>query len=368
MTKIIFYLTVFVLLLVSKLQAQDSNHKGEHAKQSFEAQVESISSNIENITKEEKSALKIEVEAINVELQNGKITKEQADKEKRKLAENRAKNIEVRVAVEQQKLGDLVQQKVDGKIAIVKEDSIEKAIKIKFYYGKKEIKENIKRKDSIRLIKLEKRKTSQIVLAGGFNNLITNNKLAHSDFYYLRSGFFEWGFTYNYRLFKDNNLFHLKYGITGVYNELYPTQNRYFVRDGKETKLESYPIDLNENKSYFKNVYVTIPVFLELDFSKKQEKNGLPFLKSQQGFRFGIGGFVGFQTNSKQFLRYEVDGLAIKERQKGNFNTNDFIYGVSTYLGYKATSLYLKYDLNPLFENNVVDQNNISLGVRFDFN
>ena len=36
--------------------------------------------------------------------------------------------------------------------------------------------------------------------------------------------------------------------------------------------------------------------------------------------------------------------------------------------GYKATSLYLKYDLNPLFENNTIDQNNISLGIRFDFN
>jgi len=28
--------------------------------------------------------------------------------------------------------------------------------------------------------------------------------------------------------------------------------------------------------------------------------------------------------------------------------------------------LYLKYDLNPLFKDNVIDQNNISLGLRFD--
>lgn len=356
MTKIIFYLTVFALLIVSKLQAQDSNHKGEQAEQTFEAQVKSISSKIENITKEEKSALKIEVEAVNVQLETGLISKEEADAKKQKLAENRAKNIEERVAVEQQKLEDLVQQKVDGKIKVADSTHTSYA----FYFPAMKV----KNKND----KTEKRTTSQFVLAFGANNLVTNRAVANSDFYYLRSGFFEWGFTYNYRLFKDNNLFHLKYGITGVYNELYPTQNRYFVRDGKETKLESYPIDLNENKSYLKNVYITIPVFLELDFSKKQEKNGLPFLKSQQGFRFGIGGFVGFQTNSKQFLRYEVDGLAIKERQKGNFNTNDFIYGVSTYLGYKATSLYLKYDLNPLFENNVIDQNNISLGVRFDFN
>ncbi len=368
MTKIIFYLTVFLLLFISNITAQELIVKSNQKESSFESQVKSISSKIENITKEEKSALKIEVEAVNVALEKGEISKEEAQSKKQKLAETRAKNIENRVAIEQENLKNLVQQKVDGNIAIVKKDSTEKAFKIKFYYGMKEIKENIKRKDSIKLIKLEKRRTSQIVLAGGFNNLITNNRLAHSDFYYLRSEFFEWGFTYNYRLFKDNNLFHLKYGITGVYNKLYPTQNRYFVIDGNETKLESYPIDLNKNKSYFKNVYLTIPVFLEFDFAKKQDKNGVPFLKSQQGLRFGIGGFVGFQTNSKQFLRYESDGLKIKEKQKGNFNTNNFIYGLSTYFGYKATSLYLKYDLNPVFENNAVDQNNISLGVRFDFN
>jgi hypothetical protein len=28
----------------------------------------------------------------------------------------------------------------------------------------------------------------------------------------------------------------------------------------------------------------------------------------------------------------------------------------------------LKYDLNPLFKDNAVKQNNVSLGLRFDFN
>jgi len=31
-------------------------------------------------------------------------------------------------------------------------------------------------------------------------------------------------------------------------------------------------------------------------------------------------------------------------------------------------SLYAKYDLNPLFQDNVVDEKNISLGLRFDLN
>jgi hypothetical protein len=34
------------------------------------------------------------------------------------------------------------------------------------------------------------------------------------------------------------------------------------------------------------------------------------------------------------------------------------------YLGYKDASLYVKYDLNPLFKD--TETSNISLGVRFD--
>ena len=44
------------------------------------------------------------------------------------------------------------------------------------------------------------------------------------------------------------------------------------------------------------------------------------------------------------------------------------LYTVSAYLGYGQTSLYVKYDLNPMFKNNNIDQNNVSLGIRFDFN
>ena len=59
--------------------------------------------------------------------------------------------------------------------------------------------------------------------------------------------------------------------------------------------------------------------------------------KIEKGFRFGIGGFVGYNTNSKQFLSYEENGYRINERQKGNWNVNDWNYGLSTYVGYKQT-------------------------------
>ncbi|MCI4441872.1 MAG: hypothetical protein JHC39_00050 [Lentimicrobium sp.] len=344
MTKIIFYITVFILLCISKIQAQET----------FESQVKSISSKIENITKEEKSALKIEVEAVNVQLETGLISKEEADAKKQKLAENRAKNIEARVAVEQQKLEDLVQQKVDGKL--VEKDSSRINL-IQINYDK-----NIFNKH-----KNEKRTTSQFVLAFGANNLVTNGAVANSDFYYWQSHFFEWGYTENTRIFKNDNLLHLKYGFSVMYNNICPTENRYFVTaDNSQTNLEVFPYELEDSR--FKNVYLVAPLHLEFDFSGNKSKFGTSSFSTHQGVRFGIGGYGGFRIKSKQKMYYHIDDDKIRIKTKGDFNANDFIYGVSTYLGYKATSLYLKYDLNPLFENNVVDQNNISLGVRFDFN
>jgi hypothetical protein len=358
MTKIIFYLTVFILLCLSKIHAQDQNHKGEQTKQTFESEVKSISTNIENITKEEKLALKNEVEAVNIELENGKITKEEADAKKQKLAETRAKNIEDRVAVEQENLKNLIQQKVDGKIT--GQDTIKKPAKLILTWEKGD-------KDYVKKPKPEKRTTSQFVLAFGFNNLVTDKAVANSDFYYWQSHFFEWGFTGNTRIFKYDNLLHLKYGFSVMYNNICPTDNRYFVPVGNnQTNLEVFPYELEDSR--FKNVYLVAPLHLEFDFSNNKSNSGNSSFATHKGLRFGLGGYSGFRIKSKQKLYYDQGDDKVRIKTKGNFNANDFIYGLSTYLGYKETSLYLKYDLNPLFENNDVDQNNISLGIRFDFN
>lgn len=355
MTKIIFYLTVFILLCISKMHAQDTAHKDKKAKKTFESEVKSISTKIENITEEEKSALKIEVEAVNVELENGKITKEEAETKKQKLAETRAKNIEDRVAVEQENIKNLIQQKVDGKIKVTDSTHTSYA----FYFPAMKV----KNKND----KTEKRTTSQFVLAFGANNLVTNKAVANSDFYYWQSHFFEWGFTENTRIFKNYNLLHLKYGFSVMYNNICPTDNRYFVTaTNSQTNLEVFPYELEDSR--FKNVYLVAPLHLEFDFSGKKSNYGNSSFSTHKGVRFGIGGYGGFRIKSKQKMYYNIDDDKIRIKTKGDFNANDFIYGVSTYLGYKETSLYLKYDLNPLFENNAVDQNNISLGVRFDFN
>jgi hypothetical protein len=355
MHRIIFYVVGLLCLLISKV----------HAQETFETRAKQISENIQKITKEEKEALKIEVDEINTLLEKGEISTATADQEKLKVAEKRAKNIETRVDEEEQKLASLVKDQVNGAIAPSK-DTI-KINKNRIYIAWERGDKSDKQKCEF---KGEKRTTSQFVFAAGLNNLVTEgdfSSLEDSDYRMWGSHFYEWGMTYNTRILKNSGLLHAKYGFSVMYNNLRATDNRYFVKDGNQTHLEEFAGNLTESR--LRNVQLVVPMHLEFDFSpKKLNDKGETIFRSHKGVRLGVGGYAGLNIKSKQILKYKEDDVRIKVRERGDFNASDFIYGLSTYVGYGETSLYLKYDLNTLFANNSVDQHNISLGLRFDFN
>jgi hypothetical protein len=347
-------LALFLCLFVSKIVAQENT---------FEARARAISIKIETITKTQKDSLKIEVEAINQKLDNKQLSVSEANAQKQLAADKRAANVESRVGALQQELNNLVQDKVDGKL---QSEYRKKSFSIKYDNGSKMTKEEgVQRNDSIYNIS-EKRTTSQFVFAFGVNNLITDGKVSDSDYQYLGSHFYEWGLTSNTRILEKSNLLHVKYGLSLMYNNLRPTDDRIFVKNGEQTNLETSVIDLKDSR--FRNVNLVVPVYFEFDFSKNKTKDDKPFFKSHQSVRIGFGGYVGTRIKSKQILKFEDNDQKNRLVTKGDFNTSNFIYGVGAYIGYKQTSLYVKYDLNPLFKDNVAKQNNISLGLRFDFN
>lgn len=352
MRNLIIYLAVYLCSIASSLNAQES----------FEVRAKAIASNIEKITKEEKEALKKNVEEVNVELDKNSITQQQADEKKMQLATASANNIENRIASEEAKLSELVKEKVEGKIATSGTKEVGRRKSISIYYG-----DDAKNKDSIRETKSEKRTTSQFVFATGVNNLVTDGTIANSELKYLGSHFYEWGFTYNTRIVKNNNIAHIKYGLSLQYNNLRPTDNRYYEVIGNQTFLQSATINLKDSR--FRNVNLVVPIHFELDFTKPKIVNDNKIFKSHDGFRIGFGGFAGVNVKTKQILKYDdALGNSVTQRSKGNYNTNDFVYGLSSYIGFGQTSLYVKYDLNTLFTDNIVKQNNISLGLRFDLN
>ena len=363
------------LKIVQDSIAETGPNKGrDHTILAFETRAKAISNEIKTIVAKEKDALKDDIQLIEKDLEKGIISKEQAEALKLKKAQEHANAIDTKVAVEQEKLEQLVQDKVDGKVEDAEDyrskgrtivlgnnpNSIGSKTEInvtsmKVYSGQ----EDKEKRQS-------KRTTSQLVFAAGLNNVATNGSAEKSDFKYLGSHFYELGVTYNTRILEKSNLLHAKYGLSLMYNNLRATDNRNYVVKGNQTILEINT--LQQEDSRFKNVNLVFPVYLEFDFTKTQDRDGKTYYKTHDSFRFGVGGFVGVNLKSKQYINYKSDSYKSRVITRGDFDTSNFIYGLSTYIGYKATSLYLKYDLNPLFKDNVIDQNNVSLGIRFDFN
>ncbi|MEC5165184.1 hypothetical protein RCH18_000909 [Flavobacterium sp. PL11] len=341
---------------------------------SFEKRAKAIADEIKLITDSEKKALKGEVEAIDDDVSRGLLSKEKGEALKLEKASVRATTIETKVGIEEAKLNQLIQDRVDGKL---EDERNKKGGRMIMLGGSNtEIGQN---QTEINIASLKvydgnedkknrqsKRTTSQMVFAAGLNNVVTNDKIGNSDFRYLGSHFYELGVTYNSRIAENNNLLHAKYGLSLMYNNLRPTDNRSFVANGKQTDLAIDSRDLTDSR--LRNVYLIAPLHLEFDFSGNKDSNGKKFFRTHNSFRLGLGGYAGINLKSKQITKYDSNDLKVSNKVKGDFNSNDFIYGLSTYIGYQSTSLYLKYDLNPLFKDNVVKQNNVSLGVRFDFN
>ncbi|HEY0091251.1 MAG TPA: hypothetical protein VGB43_02090, partial [Flavobacterium sp.] len=203
--------------------------------------------------------------------------------------------------------------------------------------------------------------TSQFVYSIAFNSLVTGERI-DSDYEAYVGAYYEWGVSFTTRVLNKSNLLQAKYGLSLMYNNLESSDDFYWVRNGDVTNFVESNINLDHSR--LRNVYLGLPLHLEFDFGRNKTSG---IFKKQQGWRLGVGGYGGYLLKSKQVLRYEIDGDEVEVRRKGDFNLNKFTYGLSSYIGYKTMSLYVKYDLRPLFEDNPVEQNNISAGLRFDF-
>jgi len=202
-------------------------------------------------------------------------------------------------------------------------------------------------------------------LAFGVGNVATDGAFANSEFGYMRSNYFEWGVAARTPFSKTNNKWGIRYGLGFKYNGLATTQNRMFgLRGENQTVTMSAPINLRKNYAYFRNTYVTIPISLDFTTTSKTYNEANRRFTTKEGINFGIGGYVGYNINSKQHLRYEVGDYKSYEQQKGDWNVNDFQYGLTAYAGKDHFKLVFKYDLSPVFSNNAVDQNYWSIGLQ----
>ncbi len=330
----------------------------------FEKKASQIAQRIDSITSVEKRALKKELKRIDKKLDKKEFTAAEAEAEKKRIAEVYAERINNAVALEEQKLQTLIRNKVSGNIATNDDESNTSFSSIfgmdDNYY-----------KDSITGLKVEKRWTSQFVVALGANIISGDTDGFYGDgFKTSPFGYGEVGFSFKYRLKESDNLWNLKLGFSTMIDEIRPEKDDdIFVTNGNQTTLQDS--GFNIRRSYLSSVYIGLPVHLELDFSKPQfdKKTNQTYLRSQEGFRLGVGGFVAFRVATRQFIRYnDESGKRIRVNQNDSFNVNDVIFGPSAYVGFGDISIYAKYNVNAVFRNNPQDVNSLAIALRFDFN
>lgn len=331
------------------------------AQETEKPQLEILEKKKKQIELEEREALKNEVKTIVARVESGELTTAEGEKLKKQAAEKRAKNIDNKIAI------------VQNQIELEKRNDDNKSVSISFSLGKKD--KNGKRTWGLKVDdeavpqktykKYDRRTVSEFVFAFGLNNAITEGESFNdTPFKIGGSRFAEFGWAWKTRVFKNTAWLRLKYGVSFQFNGLKPKSNSIFVREDNQVTLQEFDIDLDKSKFRMDNLVV--PVHFEFGPYKKVEGENYVRYRTNNKFKMGIGGYAGVNLGSRQKLKYKKDGRRVKEKQKGDFNTNSFVYGLSSYVAWGGTALYLKYDLNPIFKNNPVEQRNVSLGLRFD--
>ncbi|MHA6279638.1 porin family protein [Salinimicrobium sp. CAU 1759] len=339
MKKVTFLaLLVLTIFAVEPAFAQEKTNK---------EKIEQLQKQKEQIIAEEKEALKQEVEAINRRAEAKEIDWEEAEKLKSEAAKKHAMNIQNRVAI------------IDNQIALLTREE-----KPDWDWEEEEDEED---HDNWYNKSRYSRTSTHMVMAVGFNNALTEDQsINDSDFKVGGSRFFELGIAWRTRIFERSNFMRLRYGFSFQFNGLKPTDNRYLVKDEELTVLETYPIELDKSKFRMDNL--VFPVHFEFGPSKKVESDRSVWFSTHNKFKIGVGGYAGVNLGERQKLKYEADGENVKEKLKGDYNTNEFIYGLSGYIGFGGTSVYVKYDLNPIFKDPNPQMHNLSIGLRFDAN
>ncbi|QSE96023.1 hypothetical protein [Fulvivirga lutea] len=152
--------------------------------------------------------------------------------------------------------------------------------------------------------------------------------------------YIEWGpgiSWYNFKFQDDRTRITEVDGVTTF------IQDPDLTRDYKKSKLTASFIN-----------FTAVPMF---QFGQKRERRSSNFSslsnwnkinigRSYGGFRMGVGGYAGFRLGSHSKVKLEGGD---KDKERDNFNLNNFRYGVRVQMGFRGTDLFFNYDMNELF-------------------
>ncbi|MGB5237804.1 MAG: hypothetical protein WBM43_10590 [Flavobacteriaceae bacterium] len=332
------------------------------SQEDYQQEIKQLKEQRELVETEERDALKNELEAINQQLEEGEITAEEAKTRKAAVAEKRALNIEDRKSIIDNKIALLERNK--GAVtpeegdANIWEDGVEVTVNI----GD----ETWEPFDSKKYPKYDRRTFSNFIIAFGLNNAIPEGgNLNDSPYSAWRSRYFELGWAWRTRVFSHSNFMRFHYGFSFTFNGLRNNSNLYYTTDeNNQVVREVFPVNLDKSKLRTDNFI--IPLHLEFGPTKKTVTETRVRYSIKRQLRIGLGGYGGVNMGTRQKLKYRVDGNRIKEKSANIFDSNQFVYGLSGWIGVGCVQFNVRYDLQTILKNTEVLEKNILFGVRFE--
>ncbi len=321
----------------------------------------------QRIREEVKEELKDSIKKINKKLDDREITKLEAEKQKKEVAEIKAKNLKERQEIARLFYQYAQRNGIDdickAELPVTKkcfEEWIDHAVgsedELNFNFDWPEL-----NKQGMRNSKMY----SRMIVGFGFNNTFNENSfLVESNYDTYPSRYFEIGWEWSQRILNESNWLRFNYGFSFQFNGFKQDDDQLFVENGDQTELQDFGQELEKSK--FRMTNLIFPLHLELSNSQKVIKDDGNITFRDPGFKFGFGGFAGLNLSNLQKLKYKDNGNDFKVKERGDFNAERFLYGLSTYIGFDDIQLFGQYNLNSVFSDNPIDEHNFQLGIRVE--
>lgn len=249
-------------------------------------------------------------------------------------------------------------------------------------------------KDTVLVVRKKKNGVT-ITIGGSGDTARTDSAQQHRDYNRstVRRGVNSWKRSIDFQIGLDTWIKPANQALSGgvVAPDLLPLGSRYFavafsqrptLIDGRRTKLSLYyaaeaswnnfmfqedmlvqkgpasvqfvPSTEPLKKSKLTTFALQLPVVPRLSFYNAS---------GRKVFHIGLGGFVGYRLDSYTKIKRQNDE---RSRDHNNFYLNDLRYGLVGHLGIVKTNLFVKYDLNPVFQaGKGPDVRALSFGISF---
>lgn len=289
--------------------------------------------------------------------ENGEITQEEMEEIIEEAAEKLALDLE-RLGLEMEMT---IENKIDQDNVKTKkpkpeedEDSNIVSIEEDPSTGEKKVKVKVKSKP-----KNPPRTDFGLNIAFGRNTQIVQGTqledVVYPEMEFWRGRYSEWGIMAHTRIGSRRSPLYLNYGLSLVYNKTdIGGNNRLIISENGPIWINNPSEAFTRNR--FENHYINAQLGIRI----------CP--KGPDGFHLEFNGFAGTRFRTKQVLEYNsTQNERVREIRRNPYGTNPFNYGISAAIGYDCISLFARYELSSLFQNNsIYDFRPFSAGIRFN--